>query len=85
MAAESSPRQGNTLTVRSDQMLFAIPFDDGGIEETIFTTDDVELTGEDPIKLAGAWSDLNWDDAQAFFDRLDQESVPSAPLQADDF
>jgi len=85
MAAESSERHANRLTVRRDQMLFAIPVEDEGVEETIFTTEDIQATSGDPIKLAGAWSHLNWDEVQAFFDRLDRESVPSAPLQADDF
>ncbi len=80
MAAEPHERQTHALTVRSDQMLFAIPVEEEGIEETLFTTEDIEPAGDEPIKLAGAWSHLNWDEALAFFDRLDRESVPSDPI-----
>jgi hypothetical protein len=66
-------------------MLFAIPVETEGIEETLFTTEDTQPTDEEPIKLAGAWSHLNWENAQAYFDHIDRESTPSAPLQADDF
>lgn len=85
MAAEPEHRQTTTLTVRGDQMLFAIPVDDDGIEETLFTTDDTRSMDEEQVEFAGMWNHLNWDDAQAFFDQLDRDGMPSAPLQASDF
>jgi len=59
MAAEPRQRPNNSLTVRSDQMLFAIPVEENGVEETLFTTDDTQPTDERPIKLAGVWSHLD--------------------------
>ena len=84
MAAEPQQPPSNSLTVRDDQMLFAIPVDEGGVEETLFTTDGTQVANAEPINLAGVWSHLDWDAAQDFFDQIDRESVPSAPLQADD-
>ncbi len=85
MTSDSRQQEDTMLTVRSDQMLFAIPVDKGGVEETLFTTVDIQSDGEEPIKLAGAWRHLDWNEAQAFFDRIDREGVSSAPLHADDF
>jgi len=35
---------------------------------------------QDALSLAGAWSDLDWDEAAAALDRIRHESPPSPPL-----
>jgi hypothetical protein len=32
------------------------------------------------LNLAGAWSDLNWDEMQAALDRIRHESQPTPPI-----
>jgi len=78
-------RHLNTLTVGNDQMLFALPVEVDGVEETLFTTKEMQSNTGEPIKLGGAWSNLNWEEAESFFQQVDRESVPGAPLTGDDF
>jgi len=78
-------RQTDTLTVGNDQMLFALPVEVDGVEETLFTTKEMQSNTREPIKLGGAWSNLNWEEAESFFQQVDRESVSSAPLSVDDF
>lgn len=77
-AAGSSP---------DDQPLIGIPWDENGRESVRYFTSETEadaaLTPEtlaDTLSLAGAWSDLPWDEVEAALDRIRHESSPSPPI-----
>lgn len=82
--SQTQKKADNALTVRDDQMLFAIPIEEAGVEETLYTTQGGHENGHRRIKLAGAWSDLDWQEAEAFFDRIDTEGIPSEALIDED-
>ena len=79
-------QQNNTLIVRENQMLYAIPADDLG-DEIMYVADEQQENGSamagyegDRIKLAGVWSHLDADDMLETLDRWGHESPPTPPL-----
>jgi hypothetical protein len=84
-------RQHGTLVVRGDQPLIGIPAEEDGQFVTRFFADEEEADrtlGEEGIQralsLAGAWSHLDWDEAEQELDRIRHESTPTPPIDLDD-
>ncbi len=84
---ELRKQESGVFTIADDEPLFAIPFDKDGKEEVLYATNEDaadRALGLDKqrerINLAGAWSHLDWDDAEAYLERIDNESIPPPPI-----
>lgn len=87
MAARRHVAHEPLFVVQGDEPLIAIPgTEDGEDAVTYFTseeaadaatTDDIVRTA---LALAGAWSDLSWEDVEAALYRIRHESEPTPPL-----
>ena len=89
--AEAQARRGAVLVVRADQPLIGIPVEEEGQEVTRYFVDDEEAEralGQDGVQRAlsaiGAWSHLDWDEAERELDRIRHESTPTPPVDLDD-
>jgi hypothetical protein len=78
---------GSSLTVREDQPLIGGVLPDDGQEVTRYfaSEESVEAAvsaqaAADARALAGAWSDLDWDEAIEALDPIRHESVPTPPI-----
>lgn len=76
------------LRVRRDQPLIAIPLVEDGEEVTYYFADEQAASefmarrGSDARALAGAWSDLEWDETIEALDRIRHESKPTPPIDS---
>jgi hypothetical protein len=78
--SEQQQHHGPSLSVRSDQPLIGVILEEQGQEVVHYFTEETEQEVEDApdsdqriqaaLNLAGAWRDLNWDEATAELDRL---------------
>lgn len=84
----SRQRSDNTVMLRGrrDQPLIAIPVIEDGEEVTYYFVDE-HAAGEfqaqrglDARSLAGAWSDLDWEETVEALDRIRHESKPTPPI-----
>ena len=79
-------RHNTGLTARVDQPLIVLPVGDD--EVRYFTSEeeaDAYVAKEHPagpINLAGVWSDLDWEEAEAALDRIRHESAPTPPIDS---
>jgi hypothetical protein len=87
MMAEPLPRPEQGLLADEDEPLIALVFEENGREVVRYFTSDEEAdaaVGPDSIQaaldLAGAWSDLDWDEMVEGLDRIRHESPPSPPI-----
>jgi hypothetical protein len=78
------------MVVPIDNPLIAIPDEiDGQPVVRYFTSDDeadaaaAPTSVQDALSLAGAWSDLDWDETIEALDRIRHESTPP-PIDLDD-
>ncbi len=82
--AEEIARGHASLKVGPDDTLIAIPTEDGGtiyyISEEAARADQTDETLQRALDLAGAWSDLDFDEAMEALDRIRHESPPSPPF-----
>lgn len=82
--AHKTARQHTSLKVGPGDPLIAVPTEDGGAiyytSEEAMRADQTDETLQRALDLAGAWSDLNWDEAEADLYRIRHESGPSAPF-----
>jgi hypothetical protein len=75
------------LRVRRDQPLIAIPVIEDGEEVTYYFVDEktagdfMAQRGMDARSLAGAWSDLDWEETVEALDRIRHESKPTPPIE----
>jgi hypothetical protein len=85
--AEPRQQQQQGLLVQSNQPLIGIPFEEHGQEVVRYFTkeeaadravSDQEM--QDVISLAGAWSDLDWEEMVKALDRIRHESTPTPPI-----
>ena len=90
MSSTRSPRS-DSLVVRKGQTLIALPEIENGepiMRYFVDDTNDSSLTRDEIIQrareLAGAWSDLDWDEAVDELDRIRHESIPTPPVDLDD-
>ena len=84
---EQRPYQLSGVIARPDQPLIGIPLATNDDEEIIYFTDEADADRalrqggtRRPIKLAGAWSDLDADAVLDDLDRLRHRSVPTPPI-----
>ncbi len=83
--------RAKSLVVQRTQAVIAIPLIEDGREMDIYT---VETSAEAPatlldsvqdaLSLAGAWSDLDWDETVESLDRIRHESRPTPPIKSID-
>ena len=80
-------RHNTGLTARVDQPLFVAPVGDD--EARYFTSEedaDAYVTeghpAAAPINLAGVWSDLDWEAAEAALDHIRHDSEPTPPIDS---
>src|SRR5215813_12301977 len=75
-----------------DQILAdGFPIYQNGVELDCFyplqepPVDDAELppSTRRALELAGAWSDLDWEETEADLERIDRESEPTPPIELD--
>jgi hypothetical protein len=73
-------------TAATDQPLVALPAAEGGEETTRYFTDEVSVDAavteqhiRDALALAGAWSDLDWDEMETALLRQRREVPPTPP------
>jgi hypothetical protein len=86
--AEPHPQHGLSLSVRSDQPLIGIIGEAHG-EEVVYYFTEEEATAavatpesiQDALNLAGAWRDLDWEEAAAALDRIRHQSQPTPPIE----
>ncbi len=78
--SELREQDARVFVAADDAPLFAIPFDKDGKEEVLYAPDEDaadRALGLDKqrerINLAGVWSHLDWDDAEAYLERIDNE------------
>ncbi|HLZ21983.1 MAG TPA: hypothetical protein VKQ30_07665 [Ktedonobacterales bacterium] len=76
--------------VSNSQPLIAIPWDDHGRQGTRYFTDEAEADAAlgsdvttDALNLAGAWSDLDFDELVDALDRIRHERTPTPPIDLD--
>lgn len=86
MAAQRTTR-AQSLVIERDQPLIAIPLEEDGrdmvhycVEEASTESATLPDTVRDALSLAGAWSDLDWDETVAALDRIRHESKPTPPI-----
>ena len=87
MAAEQELIQHSQLIVQGDQPLIGILTPEQESDTvTYFTDEDVadqtttDAAVKDALALAGAWSDVPWEEIEAGLDRIRHESEPTPPL-----
>ena len=76
-----------TVQADPDQPLIGVMTEEQGIEVVRYFTKEadadrvlVEDTTQAALALAGAWSDLAWDELAQALDRIRHESPPTPPL-----
>ena len=86
MAVQHSGRS-SSLTVRSNQPLIGVILEERGREMVRYFTDEdavdaaaTERSIQAALGLAGAWSDLDWDEAIAELDQIRHQSQPTPPI-----
>ncbi len=85
----AEPADGaRSLNVDADRPLIGLPFDNGGRQTVCYFIDEGDADPATPpravadaLSLAGAWSDLDWDEAEADLDRIRHESRPTPPIE----
>lgn len=85
--AERQPIPAPGLLARCDQPLISIILEEDGHEVVRYFTDEAEADAAIPdsatqeaLNVAGAWSDLDWEDMESGLDRIRHESSPSPPI-----
>ncbi len=87
MAGEQRPINATSLAVLPDQPLIGIVLIENGREVTRYFVDEAEAEAAvasygagNAGTLAGAWSDLDWEDTVTKLERIRHESVPTPPI-----
>ena len=84
--SEVRARQNDGVLARASQPPIVLPV--GDEDARYFTSEedaDAFVAREhsaEPINLAGVWSDLDWEEAEAALDRLRHESEPTPPIDS---
>lgn len=78
-----------TGRARRSQPLLGIITEEDGQEVVHYFTDEAEARAfaqslGPPRSLAGAWSDLDWDEVMSKLDRIRHESPPTPPIELPD-
>lgn len=87
MAAERSVDDDPSLILRADEPLIGVMsrINDEFVERIFSSEDDADaVVNDDAVRsalaLAGAWSDLDWDDMLEALDHIRHSNPPSPPL-----
>ena len=79
--------QSSSFTTHRDQPLIGLLLQEDNEEVVHYFVEEAEADAansvgriHDILKLAGAWSDLNWDDMEQGLYRIRHESRPTPPL-----
>ncbi len=79
--------QPSGFVVQDNQPLIGITMQSNGREVVQFFVDEDEADAavpqdatQDAISLAGAWSDLDWEEMEEALDKIRHESKPTPPL-----
>jgi len=79
--------QQPTFTISQNQPLIGIPFEEKGKEVVRYFSEEALAdraisndATEEALRLAGAWSDLSWDEMERELDRIRHESKPTPPI-----
>ncbi len=79
--------QSDRMISFMDQPLIGIIFHDKGQDVVHYFAEDFEADAassrygvQEALALAGAWSDLNWDDIEKGLDSIRHESQPTPPF-----
>ena len=90
MAAEHPRDSVRSFAVRSDQPLLGVLVEEDGQEVVRYFAGDVPTQSEpsdeviaDALTLAGAWSDLEWEQTAVALDHIRHASPPTPPIQLD--
>jgi len=82
--------RSSSFTIASNQPLIGIPFQvHGKVIIRYFSEEEQadKAVSEDvtqkALSLAGAWSDLEWQDMERELDRIRHESKPTLPIELD--
>ena len=89
MAAERQPIDHPHITVRRGQPLIGVLTPGEHDEDTVtyFTDEDdadqviTDTAVEAALALAGAWSNIPWEELEAGLDRIRHESEPTPPIE----
>ena len=90
MALGNNPQMPPSgLVADRDEPIYAIPIMiDGQERELLITASAYEASFPESVgralELAGAWSDLDWDEMAESLDRIRHESTPTPPIDLDD-
>ncbi len=86
--AEHQPTSVPSLTVPHDQPLIGLILEQDGQEVTQYFADEAQAdaavaatTLADARALAGAWSDLDWEEMVKALDRIRHGSQPTPPIE----
>jgi hypothetical protein len=84
------PKPVTSFVVAYNQPLIAIPFEENGELFVLYCTDPAEAAAEisrrglrNGRQLAGAWKDLDWEEAADALDRIRHGSKPTPPIDLD--
>lgn len=88
MSAERQPIHHPHMIVRGDRPLIGVLAPDPEADAVTYFTDEdaadqtvTDAAVEDALALAGAWSDVPWDEIEAGLDRIRHQSEPTPPLE----
>ena len=89
MAAKRHPSDYPQLMVINDQPLIGVPVSDLDTDAIVYFTDEDaadqfvsdDAAVQEALALAGAWSDVSWDEIEAGLDRIRHANRPSPPLE----
>jgi hypothetical protein len=77
------------VIVDDDQPLIAVPLDEDGHRRVAYYTSEAAADAALPdaavqraLDLAGAWADLDWEEALAELDRIRHQTPPTPPVEA---
>jgi hypothetical protein len=87
--SEQQLRQAPSLTVRSDRPLIGVILEEQGQEVVHYFTEEALVDApasdqsiQEALSLAGAWRDLDWDEAAAELERIRHQSRPTPPIDS---
>ena len=84
---ERTPADGRGFVARGDQPLIGVLVADGDEDSVRYFTDEAEAEAALPpasvqhaLSLLGAWSDLDWEQAEEELDRIRHANPPTPPI-----
>ncbi len=79
-----------SFTLSGNQPLIGIPFEENGKEIVRYFSEETQADNavsddatQTALDLAGAWSDLSWEETEKELDRIRHQSKPTPPFKLD--